>query len=162
MPDAKDDLVSFLRSNFDDTAPSVPWTNSDDIVHADYDGSRDYPQIAVVSSDFIVPGGGQTQATGMDAGGAGPIQDRIYLIQTDCWGGPDTESVYNQQNTHPDVVATELADEVFSTCFQGTDASPSGYEWITADPPEEADDVEETPTHHRQIVNVRLKWTYTP
>jgi hypothetical protein len=162
MPDIKDDLVSFLRSNFDPSAISVAFTNSDGIVHADYDGGRDYPQVAVVSADAVVAGGGQTAATGMDAGGGGPIQDRIYLVQMDCWGGVEDEAPYEGSNEHPDAVASELGDEVFDVCFQGTDGSPSGYEWITADPPSEADDTEENPTHHREIVNVRLKWTYTP
>ena len=162
MPDVKKDLVTLLRSNVDDTAPSVPWTNADDIVFADYDAHRDYPQVAVVSKDPVVPGGGQTAATGMDAGGGGPIQDRIWLTLVDCWGGPADVDAYTDTDTHPDVVAAELADEVFDVCFQGADGAPSGYEWITADPPREADDVEESPTHHREQVTVRLKETHTP
>jgi len=94
MPDVKADLVAFLRSNFDDTAPSVSWTSSEDIVHADYDGQRDYPQVAIVSRDPVVPGGGQTNATGIDAGGNGPVQDVIYLVLVDCWGGPEDDDSY--------------------------------------------------------------------
>jgi hypothetical protein len=162
MPDVKDDLVTFLRSNFDDTAPSVDWTNDDDIVFADYDGARSYPEVAVVSRDPIVPGGGTTGATGIDAGGGGPVQDVVYLVLVDCWGGPHDADAYSGSATDPDSVAVELAEEVASTCRQGSDGAPSGYEWIMADPPQEADDIEENPTHHREQVQVRMKWTYTP
>jgi len=162
MPDVKADLVDFLQANFDDTVPSVPWTNSDDIVFADYDGQRDYPQVAVVSRDPVVPGGGQTKATAIDPGGNGPIQDVIYLVLVDCWGGPDDLSVYDDNDAHPDEVAVEIAEEVASVCRQGSDGAPSGYEWIMADPPTEADDIEEEPTHHREQVTVRMKYTYTP
>jgi len=162
MPDVKEDLVTYLRGNFDDTAPSVPWTNDEDIAHADYDGHRDYPQVAIVSRDPVVPGGGNTGATGIDAGGGGPIQDVVYLVQVDCWGGPDDETVYAEADVHPDTVAVELAEEVAETCRVGEDGAPAGYEWLMADPPQEADDVEESPAHHREIVQVRMKWTYTP
>lgn len=162
MPDVKADLLSFLRSNFDDTQVSVSWTNSDDIVHADYDGARDYPQAAIVSRDPITPGGGATGATGIDPGGNGPIQDVVYLVQVDCWGGPEDETIYQNADVHPDEVAVEIAEEVAAICRVGTDGAPSGYEWLMADPPQEADDTEEDPTHHREIVQVRLKYTYTP
>lgn len=162
MPDVKGDLVDYLRANVDGSAISVPWTNADDIVFANYDGGRDYPQVAVVSKDFVVPGGGQTAATGIDAGGAGPVQDRVWLVLVDCWGGPDDEQVYEDNGVHPDAVASKLGEEVFQTCFQGSDGAPDGYEWITADPPQESDDVEESPTHHREQVTVRLKETHTP
>lgn len=162
MPDVKDDLVTFLRNNFDDTQVSVPFTNSADIVFADYDGSRDYPQIAVVSRDPIVNGGGATGVTGIDPGGGGPIQDVVYLVQVDCWGGPEDDDVYQNNGSHPDIVAVELAEEVANVCRIGDDGAPSGYNWIMADPPEEADDVEQNPTEHREIVQVRLKYTYGP
>lgn len=162
MPDVKADLVDFLRDNVDPSAVSVPWTNADDVVFADYDGDRDYPQAAVVSRDPVVTGGGQTGATGIDPGGDGPIQDVVYLVQVDCWGGPEDDPVYSGSGTHPDIVAVELAEVVAETCRVGSDGAPAGYEWIMADPPTEADDVEEDPTHHREIVQVRMKVTYTP
>lgn len=162
MPDVKADLLTFLRSNFDDTAVSVPWTNSDDIVHADYEGSRDYPKVAIVSRDPITPSAGSTGASGIDASGAGPIQDVIYLVQVDCWGGPEDDDTYQGNSADPDSVAVDLAEEVAATCRIGTDGAPSGYEWMMADPPQEADDTEESPTHHREIVTVRMKVTYTP
>lgn len=162
MPDVKADLVSFLRSNFDTSQVSVSFGTSDDIVHADYDGQRSYPQIAVVSRDPIVPGGGTTGATGIDPSGDGPIQDVVYLVLVDCWGGPKDESVYQGNSADPDSVAVELAEEVAKVCRQGSEGEPTGYEWIMADPPVEADDIEESPTHHREQVQVRLKTTYTP
>lgn len=174
MPDVKDDLRTFLRDNFDDTAVSVPFTNDDDIVFADYDGAREYPQVAIVSRDPVVTGGGQTGATGIDPSGAGPVQDVVYLVQVDCWGGPEDEQVYQDTGygngyslayasvTHADTVAVQLAEEVAATCRVGSDGAPDGYEWLMADPPQEADDTEESPTHHREIVTVRMKVTYTP
>lgn len=162
MVDPKDDLVSHLRGNFNSGAVSVSFTNSDDIVHADYDGDRDFPEVAVVSKDPVVPGGGQTQATGIDASGAGAIQDVIYLVQVDCWGGPHDADIYASEGSDPDTVAVELGEEVAATCRVGSDGAPSGYEWMFAEPPQEADDVEESPTKHREIVTVRMKVTYTP
>lgn len=163
MVDPKGDLVDFLRANVDGSAASVPFTNADDIVFADYDsGAGPFPQVAVVSKDPVVPGGGQTGATGIDPSGAGPIQDVVYLVQVDCWGGPDDATVYEDNGSHPDVVATELGEEVAETCRAGSDGAPDGYEWIFADPPAEGDDTEESPTEHRDIVTVRMKVTYTP
>lgn len=162
MPDVKADLVSYLRSNFNAGAVSVSWTNSDDIVHADYDGARDYPQAAIVSRDPIVQGGGTTGVTGIDPGGGGPIQDVVYLVQVDCWGGPEDDPVYTGSGTHPDAVAVEIAEEVAETCRVGDENAPTGYNWLMADPPEEADDTDENPTHHREIVQVRMKYTYGP
>lgn len=162
MVDPKADLREFLRANFDDTAPSVPWTNSDDIVFADYDGDREFPQVAIVTKDPTVPGGGQTGATGIDPSGAGAIQDVVYSLQVDCWGGPDDDQTYQDHGSHPDIVANELGEEVAATCRVGTQGAPSGYEWLYASPPREADDIEESPTEHREIVTVRMKVTYTP
>lgn len=163
MVDPKDDLRTFLRSNFDDSVVSVPFANADDIVFADYDGGvGPYPQVAIVSKDPVVPGGGQTQATGIDPSGAGAIQDVIYLVQVDCWGGPDDATVYATNGSHPDIVANEIAEEVAATCRVGSDGAPSGYEWVYAEPPTEADDVDASPTEHREIVTVRMKVTYTP
>lgn len=162
MVDPKDDLVSFLRGNVDGTAFSVPFDNTSDIVHADYEGTRSYPEIAVVSKDVVVSGGGQTGATGIDPTGAGAIQDAIYLVQVDCWGGPEDDDVYADHGSHPDTVANELGEETASTCRVGADGAPAGYEWMFADPPFETDDVESSPTHHRERVQVRMKVTYTP
>lgn len=163
MPDVKDDLVTFLRNNVDPSVVSVSFTNADDIVFADYDDQRSYPQVAVVSRDPVVPGGGQTGVTGIDPGGGGSIQDVVELVQVDCWGGPRDESPYEGTSNDPDTVANELGEEVHSTCFDATPSeAPAGYEWISADPPFEGDDTEENPTHHREIVQVRMKWTKTP
>lgn len=163
MVDPKDDLLTYLRSEVNSDAFSVPFTNSDDIVFADYDGGAGpYPQIAVVSKDSITPRGGTTGATGIDPGGGGPIQDVIYLVQVDCWGGPSTDDTYSTHGSDPDTVANELAEEVASVCRTGTTNPPSGYEWMYCDPPMEADDTETSRTKHREIVTVRMKTTYTP
>lgn len=161
MVDPKGDLRTFLRANVNSDAVSVPFTNADDIVFADYDGAQEYPQVAIVSKDMTVPGGGQTGATGIDPSGGAPIQDVVYLLQVDCWGGPDDADVYQSNGSHPDIVATELGEEVAATCRVGADGAPTGYEWVFADPPTEADDVEASPTKHREIVTVRMKVTYT-
>lgn len=162
MVDPKDDLRTFLRNNFTSGAISVTFTNSDDIVFADYDGNQEYPEVAVVSKDTVVPGGGQTQATGIDPGGGGPIQDVIYLLQVDCWGGPEDADIYQDEGSHADTVANELGEEVASTCRIGTAGAPAGYEWMFAEPPFESDDTKASPTKHREIVTVRMKVTYTP
>lgn len=162
MPDAKGDLVDHLRATFDSSVVSVPFENTSDIVFADYDGAHDYPEVAVVSKDAITPGGGQTGATGIDPTGAGAIQDVIYLVQVDCWGGPDDDQVYADHGSHPDIVANELGEEVASVCRVGSDGAPAGYEWMYCRPPYEADDMEASPTSHREIVEVRLKTTYVP
>lgn len=162
MVDPKDDLVEFLRANVDGTTFSVPFDNASDIVHADYEGSRDYPEIAVVSKDSITPGGGQTGASGIDPSGAGAIQDTIYLVQVDCWGGKEDEAPYPDYDTHPDIVANELGEEAASVCRAGSDGAPAGYEWMFCQPPYEADDTDESPTSHREIVEVRMKVTYMP
>lgn len=162
MVDPKDDLVEFLRGNVDGTAFSVPFDNAEDIVHADYEGTREYPEIAVVSKDSITPGGGQTGATGIDPTGAGAIQDTIYLIQVDCWGGVEDEDPYPGLDTHPDIVAVELGEEVARVCRVTPENAPEGYEWMFCHPPYEADDTDASPTSHREIVEVRMKVTYTP
>lgn len=163
MVDPKADLRTFLRTNFDSTAISVSFTNDDDIVFADYDGGAGpYPQVAIVSKDPVVLGGGQTQATGIDPGGGGGIQDVVYLVTVDCWGGPDDADVYDTDGSHPDIVANELGEGVAATCRIGSAGSPDGYEWLFAEPPAEADDTDESPTKHREIVTVRMKVTYTP
>lgn len=161
MVDPKDDLRTFLRNNFNSNAVSVTFTNSDDIVFADYDGAQSHPEVAIVSKDTVVPGGGQTQATGIDPGGGGGIQDVIYLVQVDCWGGPDDADIYQSEGSHPDIVANELGEEVARVCRAGTNGL-ADYEWVFAEPPFESDDTEESPTKHREIVTVRMKVTYTP
>lgn len=160
--DPKADLRDFVESNFDDTVPSVPFDRVDDVQIANYDVGPDWPEIAIVSADPVVPGGGQTGATGIDPSGAGPIQDVVYRILVDCWGGPRDAQVYQDHGSDPDTVAVELSQELAATCRVGSDGSPSGYEWIFADPPRDANDVEAEPTEHRQQVPVRLKTTYTP
>lgn len=162
MVDPKDDLVEFLRTNVDGSTFSVPFDKQSDIVHADYEGSREYPEIAVVSKDSITPGGGQTGATGVDPTGAGAIQDTIYLIQVDCWGGTEDTPVYSDYDSHPDAVSVELGEEVARVCRVGTSGAPSGYEWMFCHPPYEADDTDASPTSHREIVEVRMKVTYVP
>jgi hypothetical protein len=160
MIDPKGDLRVVLRNNLDASVVSVPFTNADEIVFADYDGDRSYPEVAIVSKDPVVPGGGQTQATGIDPADGSPVQDVVYLVQVDCWGGPDDDDTYQEHGSHPDVVANELGEAVAETCRVGSDGAPAGYEWIFAEPPTEADDTEESPTVHREIVTVRMKVTY--
>lgn len=161
MVDPKKDLRDYLRSNFDATNVSVSFTPSDDVVISDDDGPRNYPQVAVVSKDPVVPGGGQTQATGIDPGSGGAIQDVVYLVQIDCWGGPEDGAPYAGTNDHPDAVANELGEETHRVLFGADPAdAPADYEWISAEPPSEADDSEESPTHHREIVIARAKTTY--
>lgn len=160
--DPSDDLVSFLRSNVDDSNISVPFSTSDDIDHADYDGPNDYPQIAVVSNDPVVPGGGETGWTGMDPGGGGPIQDRVETMLVDCWGGPEDRDVYQNNGTHPDKVAAELRAEVVRACnAAAAGGAPSAYEWIAATPQGDADDTERDRTHYREQALCRLKHTET-
>jgi hypothetical protein len=162
MEDVSDDLVSFLRSRFNTSVVSVSFTTTD-IDHADYDGPNAYPQIAVVSEDPVVPGGGQTQFTGIDGGGGGPIQDVVVSVLVDCWGGPEDADAYQGVDVHPDLVATELATEVWRRCLNAsTDNPPDGYEWISAEPPRDADDTERNTVHYRQQVVCRLKYTWTP
>lgn len=163
MEDVSDDLVSFLRDRLDDSVVSVGFSASSDIGHADYAGANSYPQIAVVSEDPQVPGGGQTQFTGMDGGGGGPIQDVIVSILVDCWGGPTDHDAYTDVDVHPDLVAAELATEVQQVCLAASTVEPpDGYEWISASPPQDADDTERDAVHYRQQVAVRLKYTWTP
>jgi hypothetical protein len=160
MVDPKDDLRAFLRANLDASAVSVPFASADGVVFADYDGERSYPQVAIVSKDSVVPGGGQTQATGINPADGSPIQDVVYQIQVDCWGGPEDDEVYQEHGSHPDIVANELGEAVADACRVGTDGAPAGYAWLFAEPPTEANDTEEIPTEHREYVIVRMKHTY--
>jgi hypothetical protein len=161
--DVSDDLVTFLQSRVDESAVSVGFDSDSDIDHADYDGANHYPQMAVVSEDSQVPGGGRTKYTGMDGGGGGPIQDVIVSVLVDCWGGPEDDPAYIDTDVHPDLVAAELAGEVWDACLDAaTTGPPEGYEWIGAEPPRDADDTTRDTVHYRQQVITRLKHTYTP
>jgi hypothetical protein len=163
MIDVSEDLVEFLRSRVDGGVVSVAFDPASDIDHADYDGANHYPQVAVVSEDPQVPGGGRTKFTGMDGGGAGPIQDVVVSVLVDCWGGPHDDDTYRGGDVHPDVVAAELATEVWETCLNAAvTGAPAGYEWIGAEPPQDADDTTRDSVHYRQQVVARLKHTYTP
>ena len=173
--DVKSDLVAHLREHFAATEIPVPFDVGDpadpvspgDVRFADYDGENDYPQVAIVSEDPVVPGGGETQYTAMDAGGAGGIQDIITSVQIDCWGGPQDATVYNENGSHPDVVANALAWETHAVLFGSDEGDegppvPEGYEWVNAEPPVEANDTERTPTHYRRFVVGLLKHTERP
>jgi hypothetical protein len=173
--DIKSDLIAHLREYIDETVVDVPFDAGDpsdptaegDVRFADYDGSNDYPQVAIVSEDAVVPGGGQTQYSAMDAGGSGGIQDIVTSVQIDCWGGPHDDDVYQEHGSHPDVVANALGRAVHDVLFNSDESSegppvPDGYEWLNAEPPTESNDTERTPTHYRRVVVARLKYTKRP
>jgi hypothetical protein len=173
--DIKADLVAFLREYFDETAVSVTFSPGDptdptvegDVRFAGYDGANDYPQVAVVSEDPVVAGGGQTQYSGIDAGGRGGIQDVITAVQIDCWGGPHDADVYQTEDSNPDTVANELGRETHRVLFEADEADvgppvPDGYEWVNAEQPSSSNDIERSPTHYRRIVVARTKHTETP
>lgn len=165
------DLIAFLREQLDpaeipiafDPGPAGDPDAGGDVHFADYDGDLDYPLVAPVSNDPVVPGGGETGYTGMQASG-GPVQDAIETVLVDCWGGPVDEAIYDGAGTHPDDVANDLAREVWSVCLEAAaDGAPDGYEWIGADPPSTADDTEtHERTHYRDQVVVRMKHTEAP
>jgi len=166
------DLIAFLREQMDPSVVAVtfdpgPPGDTDaggDVFFADYDGDLDYPLVAIVSNDPVVPGGGETGFTGIDSGGGGPVQDVVETILVDCWGGPVDDAIYDGAGTHPDDVANNLGREVWSVCNEAAaENAPAGYEWIGASPPSTADD-EETHerTHYRDQVVVRLKHTQAP
>ena len=124
--DIKSDLVAFLREHFNESEIPVTFeagdpadpTTVEGVRFADYDGANnDFPQVAIVSEDSVVPGGGQTQMTGIDAGGGGGIQDVVTSVQIDCWGGPHDADIYQSEGAHPDVVANALARETHSVLF---------------------------------------------
>ena len=159
MPDdPTDDLVSLLRSNFDATAISVGFTPADDIDHANYSGANDYPQVAIVSNDPVIPGGGQTGYTTIAGDGSGPNQDTIATILVDCWGGPEDDGIYQGTPEHPDAVAAELAAEVVDTCHEQATTPPPGYDWLGARPLGDADDTDRGPTHYREQVECLLRF----
>jgi hypothetical protein len=165
--DIKKDLIDFLRSEANSSGFSVPFTNSDSIGFEQYDGADEAVYITPVSEDPAVPGGGQTQYTGIDPGGDGGIADVVVSVQIDCWGGDRDDQIHADNDTHPDIVANELSQEVYRVLFEADDAAagpavPAGYDWINAEPPREADDLEQSPTKYRDIVVARMKYTKTP
>lgn len=168
MPrDTKKDLIDHLRSEFDTSAISVPFDVSDDIAFEAYDDVEKEVYVTPVSEDSTSPGGGETQYTGIDPSGAGGIQDIVTSVQIDCWGGDEEADVYMTNNTHPDIVANELSTEVHRILFNTDESSsgpaiPTGYDWMNAQPPSEADDTEENPTTFRDIVIARTKHTVRP
>ncbi|WP_226041567.1 hypothetical protein [Natrinema sp. DC36] len=173
--DIKSDLVAFLRTHFNESEVPVAFTAGDptdptaegDVRFADYDGDNDYPQVAIASEDPVVPGGGETGYSGIDAGGKGGIQDVITSVQIDCWGGPYDADVYQSEGSHPDVVANALGREVHRVLFEADEADegppvPDGYEWVNAEQPVESNDTQRSPTHYRRFVIARMKHTETP
>lgn len=162
MVNPKEDLRDWIRPRFDDSAISVPFAASSDLDIANYDVGPAWPSIAIVSADPVTPGGGQTGATGIDGGGGGAIQDTVYLVLVDCWGGPRSADVYADHGSDPVTVANDLATELHASARSIPQNAPSGYEWVFADPPQDANDPEATPTEYRQQVTVRLKTTFRP
>lgn len=165
--DIKQDVIEFLRANIDTSAISVSFSASDDIGFAQYDDVDQDVYVTPVSEDPVVPGGGQTGYSGIDAGGRGGIADVVVSVQIDCWAGDRDADVYQTADSHPDIVANELSQEVYRVLFDADESSsgpavPSGYEWVNAEPPTDADDVEESPTKYRDTVLARLKYTQTP
>jgi hypothetical protein len=165
--DIKKDLIDFLRSEVNSSAFSVPFTNSDSIGFEAYDDADEAVYITPVSEDPAVPGGGQTQYTGIDPSGDGGIADVVVSVQIDCWGGDRDDQIHADNDTHPDVVANELSQEIYRVLFEANDAAagpgvPADYDWINAEPPREADDLEQSPTKYRDIVVARMKYTKTP
>lgn len=165
--DIKADLIDFLRTHVDETAISVSFTNADDIGFAAYDDVDQDVYVTPVSEDPVVPGGGQTQYSGMDPGGRGGVQDVVTLVQIDCWGGDRDAAIYQGVDSHPDIVANELAREVHRVLFEADESAagppvPEGYEWVNAEPPTDADDAQQSPTKYRDYVLARLKYTKRP
>jgi hypothetical protein len=160
-PDPKLDLRDFLRSAVDGTAISVPFTPADDIVVANYDVGPDWPEVAVVSADWVTFGGGQTGATAMDPTGAGAYQEGYYSVLVDCWGGPRDASTYATNGSDPDTVAEELGQEVARATRAG-EGGVSGYEFTYSEPPRDANATDANPTEYRRQVTVRLAYRYDP
>jgi hypothetical protein len=158
--DPADDLVSFLQSNINASNISVSFTPSDDVKHANYEGSNDYPQIAIVSNDPVVPGGGETGFTAIRSGN-GPVQDSIEALLVDCWGGSPDDGTYQDNSDDPDATAAELRAEVVDTCNSNATNPPRGYQWMSGTNQGDADDTDRSPTHYREQVLVRMKQTKT-
>jgi hypothetical protein len=161
--DPKADLRDWLRPRFDDSAISVPFTASSDLDIANYDAGPAWPSIAIVSSDPVPLGGGPMDMTGIDPSGAGAIQDVVYRILVDCWGGPHNADVYQTNGSDADTVAEELGREVHDKAWATPDNAPADYNGaVSSTPPRDANDVEATPTEYRRQVTVYLKATRTP
>lgn len=173
--DIKSDSVAFLREYVDPSVIPVPFDPGDpadptaagDVKFADYDGANSYPQVAIVSEDPAIAGGGETGYTGMDPGGRGGIQDTITSVQIDCWGGPEDDNTYSEHGSHPDVVANALGREVHRVLFEADESEygppvPETYEWVNAEQPRETNDTERNPTHHRRTIIARLGHTERP
>jgi len=158
MPtDPTADLVSFLQNNVNGGEISVSFTPGSDVGFANYEGANDYPQIAVVTNDPVIPGGGQTGYTSINPDGSGPNQASIHTILVDCWGGPEDDAAYQGGSTHPDLIAAELADEVRRVCHANATSPPSGYDWLGARRLGDTDDTDRSPTHYREQVECLLR-----
>ena len=160
-PDPKLDFRDWIRPRFDDTAISVTFSASDDLDIANYDVGPAWPSIAIVDATPVVRGGGATGATSFDPTGAGAYQEVDYLITVDCWGGPRTADIYASEGSDPDTVAVELAMELHRAA-RGEEATPSGYEYAFADPPQDATTTNEDETEYRQQVTARLGYRFGP
>lgn len=153
-------VVDFLRAELDPAAVPVPFDVADDVGFAEYDRAIDYPFVAAVSEDPVVVGGGNTAFTALGADG-GPVQDRVWLVTIDCWGGPIDDDVYQSAGSHPDKVANALGHLVADAANDAAEAgAPDGVAWISAEPPVTANDTDREPTHYRRQVTVRAKTTY--
>ena len=158
MTGVSSDLVKFLREQADFDDVDVAFNPSEHVHQSNPDGNRRYPSVVTVSEDFVVPGGGSSQFTAMSDGKA--LQDRVWLILVDCWGGPVTAKVYEGVDSHPDDVADALSNAVSDACIDASAVSPpTGYEWVSADPPQTANDEERKRTHYRRQVTCRMKTT---
>lgn len=154
--DVRSDLREFIRAHFSPGNVAVAWTNADDIVIADYDLGPSYPEVAVVSEDFVAIGGGTTQFTAMDAAGGGPVQEGYSLVQIDCWGGTVNTDAVQTAGVHPDEVAVQLAREVIRA-INANAGGPSGYKWVSATGPSTANDTtDDGSTEFRETVQARL------
>lgn len=156
--DVSEDLVAFLRSRLDVDDIPVAFDVDDDIGLGKYNASVAQPFVTPVSEDPVVPGGGQTGYTAL--GADGPLQDQVWLVLVDCWGGAVDASIYQDEDAHPDGVANVLGQLVARACREAAAAgAPDGYEWVNADPPQTANDDQRDPTHYRRQVTCRLKTT---
>lgn len=162
--DVKSDIIDFLRSHVDTSVIDVPFDKSDDIGFAAYDDVDQSVYVTPASEDGVVVGGGESRYSGMDGTGKGGIQDVVTTVQVDCWGGDRDDDVYTGVDSHPDIVANALSREVHRVLFESGESNdeiptPDGYEWVNAEPPVEANDVQETPTKYRRYVVAVTKHT---
>lgn len=157
--DVKEAVRDFLRTHVDSSNIPVSWTNSDDIVVANYDVGPDYPEVSVVSDDPVVLGGGTTQFTAIEPTGGSPVQEVYSLVQVDCWGGTVTTEANLTADVHPDETANEIGQEVWNVVNDNA-VNISGYDWISASPPtDDSDTSGDGETEYRRIVSVRLGYT---